>query len=63
MFNDIEADIYIMIDRDNTYPINEVHNLLNTFKEKNADMVIGDRLTNNSYFLENKDFFTDLEIF
>ncbi len=57
MFNDIEADIYIMIDGDNTYSIKDIQNLLNTFEEKNADMVVGDRLKNNSYFLENKRLF------
>ena len=56
MFNAIEADIYIMVDGDDTYPAEEIHKLLSAFKDKNGDMVIGDRLSNNSYFEQNKRF-------
>ncbi|MFN3556968.1 MAG: glycosyltransferase family 2 protein [Bacteroidales bacterium] len=54
MFREIEADIYIMVDGDNTYPASEAQALINTFKERNCDMVVGDRLTNGSYSAENK---------
>ena len=52
MFRDIDADIYVMVDGDDTYPADEVHKLIETVKEGN-DMVIGDRLS-STYFTENK---------
>ena len=54
MFRDIEADIYIMVDADDTYPANEVHPLIEAVREGKADMVIGDRLSNGTYGKENK---------
>ena len=54
MFRDIEADIYIMVDADDTYPANEVHSLIEEVREGKADMVIGDRLSNGTYGKENK---------
>ena len=54
MFRDIEADIYVMVDGDDTYPASEVHKLIKIIKEKKADMVIGDRLSNGTYGQENK---------
>lgn len=57
MFRDIEADIYVMVDGDNTYPAEEVHKLIKPIVEGKADMVIGDRLTNGTYQKENKRHF------
>ena len=54
MFKDIDADIYIMVDGDDTYPAENIHKLLEKFKEEKLDMVIGDRLSNGSYAKENK---------
>ena len=54
MFRDIEADIYVMVDGDDTYPAEEVHKLIKPIRNKEADMVIGDRLTNGTYKQENK---------
>jgi len=54
MFRDIDADIYVMIDGDDTYPAEFVHNLIAPIKNKEADMVIGDRHSNGSYETENK---------
>lgn len=54
MFRDIEADVYIMVDGDDTYPAEEVHKLIDAVINKNADMVIGDRLSNGTYAKENK---------
>lgn len=54
MFRDIEADIYVMVDGDDTYPAEEVHKLIEPIRNKEADMVIGDRLTNGTYKQENK---------
>lgn len=53
MFRKIEADTYIMIDGDDTYPINEVQKLLK-FHEDGYDLVCGDRLSNGTYAKENK---------
>ena len=54
MFKDIDADVYILVDGDDTYPADEVHKLIQPVLEGNADMVIGDRLSNGTYFEENK---------
>ena len=57
MFREIDADIYIMVDGDDTYPAEEVHKLIEPIKNGEADMVIGDRLTNGTYQNENKRHF------
>ena len=57
MFRDIDADIYVMVDGDDTYPAEEVHKLIKPVAEGRADMVIGDRLTNGTYQKENKRHF------
>lgn len=54
MFRDIEADVYIMVDGDDTYPAEEVHKLIDPVMNEKADMVIGDRLSNGTYGKENK---------
>ena len=54
MFRDIDADIYVMVDGDDTYPAEEVHKLIEPIRNGQADMVIGDRLTNGTYKNENK---------
>ena len=54
MFRDIEADIFVMVDGDNTYPASSVKEMIKLV-EGGADMVIGDRL-NSTYFKENKRF-------
>ncbi len=53
MFRDIDADVYIMVDGDDTYPAEEVDNLIKPVLEGKADMVIGDRLS-STYYTENK---------
>lgn len=60
MFRDIEADYYIMVDGDDTYPSEYVHDLLKPLQTGRADMVIGDRLSNGTYSEENKRAFHDL---
>ena len=57
MFRDINADIYVMVDGDDTYPAEEVHKLIKPVQEGRADMAIGDRLTNGTYQKENKRHF------
>lgn len=57
MFRDIEADIYVMVDGDDTYPAEFVHKLIEPIKTGEADMTIGDRLSNGTYQEENKRHF------
>jgi glycosyltransferase involved in cell wall biosynthesis len=54
MFSQIQADIYILIDGDDTYPVENIHELLLPILDGSADMVIGDRHTNGTYEKENK---------
>ena len=54
MFYDIDADIYIMVDGDDTYPAEFVHRLIEPVRNGEADMCIGDRLSNGTYQKENK---------
>jgi len=54
MFRDIDADIYIMIDGDDTYPAKFVHSIIEPIKNDEADIVIGDRHSNGTYKDENK---------
>jgi len=57
MFRLIEADIFIMIDADNTYPADQVKSLMQPIIDKKADMVVGDRLSNGKYASENTRLF------
>jgi len=59
MFQDIDSDIYILVDGDDTYPAEFVHKMIEPIIKKEADMVIGDRLSNGSYIKENKRIFHD----
>ncbi|WP_039043087.1 glycosyltransferase family 2 protein [Sporosarcina sp. ZBG7A] len=54
MFRDIEADYYVMVDGDDTYPAEFVHDILAPVQKGEANLVIGDRLSNGTYFDENK---------
>ena len=54
MFRQTEADIYVLVDGDDTYPAEEVHKLIQPVADGEADMVIGDRLSNGTYYSENK---------
>ena len=53
MFRDIEADCYIMVDGDDTYPAKDAYNVAKLVLENKADMAIGERLS-STYFRENK---------
>lgn len=56
MFKDIDADCYLMIDGDDTYPANHAKEMCDYILNNEADMVIGDRLS-STYFTENKRLF------
>ena len=60
MFRNIEADIYVMIDGDDTYPAEAARMLIQPIIDNEADMVIGDRLSNGTYEKENKRAFHNL---
>lgn len=53
MFRDIDAECYLMIDGDDTYPAKHARQMVAQVLENGADMVIGDRLS-STYFTENK---------
>lgn len=53
MLRDIKADCYLMIDGDDTYPLDEADKLCREVLEGDVDMVVGDRLS-STYFKENK---------
>lgn len=53
MFREIDAECYIMIDGDDTYPAENAREMIDKVLNKKADMVVGDRLS-STYFTENK---------
>ncbi len=53
MFREIDAECYVMIDGDDTYPLEFAPEMTRLVLEENADMVVGDRLS-STYFTENK---------
>lgn len=53
MFREIDAECYLMIDGDDTYPLDCARELVDKVLLHNADMVVGDRLS-STYFTENK---------
>jgi glycosyltransferase involved in cell wall biosynthesis len=48
MFREVEADVYVMVDGDSTYPPNEVEKLIAPILSQQADMVVGSRLMSES---------------
>ena len=53
MFREIEADCYLMIDGDDTYPAESAREMVDLVLNKKVDMVVGDRLS-STYYTENK---------
>ncbi len=53
MFREIDAECYLMIDGDDTYPSESARMMCELVLKKRADMVVGDRLS-STYFKENK---------
>lgn len=45
---ELDYDIYIMVDGDDTYPANKIHDLLKPIIEQKADIVVGSRLQHYS---------------
>ncbi len=53
MFREIDAEVYLMVDGDDTYPADNAHEMVDLVLHRQADMVVGDRLS-STYFTENK---------
>ena len=53
MFREIDADCYVMVDGDDTYPAESAPQMVRLVLDEQADMVVGDRLS-STYFTENK---------
>ena len=53
MFREIDAESYILVDGDDTYPAENAREMIDCVLNENVDMVIGDRLS-STYFTENK---------
>ena len=53
MFGEIDADCYVMVDGDDTYPAENAAEMVRLVLEDQSDMVVGDRLS-STYFTENK---------
>ena len=49
MFRDIDADCYLMVAGDDTYPAEAARELCEPILEGRADMTVGDRLSNGTY--------------
>ena len=56
MFREIDAECYIMVDGDDTYPAEYAPEMIRKILENKVDMVVGDRLS-STYFTENKRLF------
>ena len=54
MFRDIDADCYLMVDGDDTYPAEAAAALAAPILSGEADMTVGDRLSNGTYAEQNK---------
>ena len=59
MFREIDAECYLMVDGDDTYPAECAPEMISLVLEKKVDMVVGDRLS-STYFEENKRPFHNL---
>ena len=53
MFREIDALVYVMVDGDDTYPMESAREMVDMVLNRNADMVVGDRLS-STYYQENK---------
>lgn len=53
MLNKVDADIYVIVDGDDTYDAADAPEMVDMLRRHNADMVVGDRLS-STYFSENK---------
>lgn len=59
MFREIDAHVYVMVDADDTYPAETSKEMVDLVRNRQADMVVGDRLS-STYFVQNKRPFHNL---
>lgn len=52
-FREIDAEAYILVDGDDTYPAEAAPEMVAAVTERQADMVVGDRLS-STYYTQNK---------
>ena len=53
MFREIDALVYVMVDGDDTYPMDSAPEMVDLVLNHNSDMAVGDRLS-STYYQENK---------
>lgn len=53
MFREIDAEAYVLVDGDDTYPAEAAPDLVRAVQQRQADMVVGDRLS-STYYTQNK---------
>ena len=53
MFREIDAECYVIVDGDDTYPAESAPEMIDKVLNRQCDMVVGDRLS-STYFEENK---------
>ena len=53
MFREIDAECYVVVDGDDTYPAKSAPEMIDKVLNRQCDMVVGDRLS-STYFEENK---------
>jgi glycosyltransferase involved in cell wall biosynthesis len=53
-FLEVDADVYLMVDADMTYPADQARELLQPVLEGRCDMAVGDRISGGEYRQENK---------
>jgi glycosyltransferase involved in cell wall biosynthesis len=49
LFREVEADLFVMVDGDDTYPAPAVHKLIEPVRAGRADMAVGDRRSAGGY--------------
>jgi len=54
MFREVDADVYVMVDGDLTYPAGSVHDLVRPVLDGRAEMAVGDRISTKAYGRQNK---------
>ncbi len=52
-FRHIDADIYVLVDADSTYPAKDIHKLVALVAEGEADMAVGNRLAGDNFQEKN----------
>ena len=54
LFREVQADLYVMVDGDDTYPAAAVHKLIEPVRAGRADMAVGDRRSSGGYRNQNQ---------